>query len=361
MNPEELRRLHERYERGEISPELYHRELSNLGRSMTPAGTVDPYNTPLGGSQAPTVSGGESRIDSRGRLLVETPYEERRGLFGRRDRIEDEGLQSVDTTGMTEEEKRQIRESEIYGEKPNEEPFRLNYRPGMDVRSKAAYAGAQFGRASEMTGTRKGFATGAGVIAGLSGALDLATTGLSAYASERQGVESELDRRRRAQEEELTYRSTIDRGRDNRTTGFHKYGGEHKTPAERFNDIMTGKVGRYQVGGEVPMEQPPQEQPMEQQPDEQNPNEGLIVIAQQLMEEFSTLEEMAEYLHQEQIEPEIAQAILDIVRMMEQEAPQQQAQEQELPKSAVMRDTMSGGMEASMGFKYGGRKYPKLF
>lgn len=126
----------------------------------------------------------------------------------------------------------------------------------------------------------------------------------------------------------------------------------------KTRDFITDAPDRlkFEDGGELPQEGAPQQL-------DPNVQEEIQVIASQLSEEFQTIEEAAGYLQEQGIEPQMAEMILEVFRMIKEEQSVSEGQQEELPKSQVMRDTMSGGMEMDMGFRYGGRKnrnYPKL-
>lgn len=126
----------------------------------------------------------------------------------------------------------------------------------------------------------------------------------------------------------------------------------------KTKDFMVEAPNRqvFEGGGEMPTQETPQPQV---DPDTQ---EEIQVLATQLSEEFKTIEEAASYLEEQGIEPQMAEMILEVFRMIKEEQGVTEGQP-EPPKSQIMRDNMSSGMEVDMGFKYGGRKqkiYPKL-
>jgi hypothetical protein len=189
---------------------------------------------------------------------------------------------------------------------------------------------------------------------------NIARTGFSGFASGQASKNRELESREEATRK--MKRFTNDQG-GNLDPGswYGQYGGEKMSPAQRYQDIEA--MYNYQEGGEMPPMEQPQEQmsPQEEQQQQGIPEEEMMVIAQQLMQEFQTMEEMQEYLMQQELPPAVVEQILQAVSILAQEGggAQEPAQPEQMPKSQVMRDTMSGDMSVEMGFRYGGR-YPKL-
>lgn len=205
-------------------------------------------------------------------------------------------------------------------------------------------------------GNKKRAFAGAGAVG-----LGLARIGFSGLASGKASKDNYMDSREEAARK--MKRFTTDQGGDLDRTGawYGQYGGEKMSPAQRYQDIEA--MYNYQEGGEMPPMEQPQEQmpPQEGQQQQGIPEEEMMVIAQQLMQEFQTMEEMQEYLMQQELPPAVVEQILQAVSILAQEGggAQEPAQPEQMPKSQVMRDTMSGDMSVEMGFRYGGR-YPKL-
>jgi hypothetical protein len=132
----------------------------------------------------------------------------------------------------------------------------------------------------------------------------------------------------------------------------------YMTPSDRFNNIFRRRRAQEDPIGAVRMHFEDGGEAMMQEPQQGQVNQDeIMVLAQQLTQEFSTIEEADKYLQEQGIEPEMREMILQVFAEMVQG--QQGQQEEQIPKSAVMRDTMSGNMETGNFFRRGG-KYPRL-
>jgi hypothetical protein len=282
---------------------------------------------------------------------------------------------------------------------------------GGDMNTNAYLTGRAFGAEKGSRGKVLGMVAGVGNLG-----LGLARTIGSGYANAKMYDETmDTYRRNRAMDRQYT---TIPSYNDTNNTGgsMNKYGGEKKyknggqtdmTPMDRYNRIMHSRSymkngGRkmYEYGGEMPNQsseldilmqmkgmnsidfesedknklyqeakqmkrmmeeggeieqEQPQQQPQQEAQPEIDPK--LVEIAQDMTEDFATVEEAQAYLEQEGVSPQMIEQVLQIFTMIKQE--QEGAQRSQPPSSGVMNNNMSSGM--SMEFRYGGRsKYPKL-
>lgn len=278
---------------------------------------------------------------------------------------------------------------------------------GGDMNTNAYLTGRAFGAEKGSRGRGLGIASGIGNLS-----LGLARTIGSGYANSKMYDET-MDTYRRNRAMDRQYTTTPSYYDTNNTGGSMKYGGEKKyksggetdmTPMDRYNRIMhsqsymkNGGRKMYKNGGEMPnqsseldllmqmkgmnsidfesedknklyqedeqmkrmmeeggeVEQEPQQQ-QEAQP-EIDPK--LVEIAQDMTEDFATVEEAQAYLEQEGVSPQMIEQVLQLFMMIKQE--KEGSQQRQPPSSSVMNDNMSSGM--SMEFRYGGRsKYPKL-
>lgn len=229
------------------------------------------------------------------------------------------------------------------------DPFlNLPMYTGMDLGSRARMSGMAFGAGDIARGVAGAGSTLFGVGREFLGGL----SGTQATRRNYQDSNQEMNRLK------TRYTNEYGKGVDDTGSWYGQYGGEKVSPVERFNQL-------FQEGGEMEqMAQMEQEAQMGQmEPQEQPQQQGgvseeqVLEIAQQLLQEFETIEQMQQYLMEQELPEEFIQVVLETVAAMAQGQP---TQEEEMPKSQVMRDTMSGGMDMeSMGFRYGG-KYPKL-
>ena len=401
MNPEELRR---QLENGNITWAEYLDTMSSL-QSSYPQGMY--MST---GQRTDSPTGYERRFGTKSSMPTTGQYESQEDYI---EQMQEAQAGSPDAKSYEQlaQEYDQLGQPQGGGQTTGQGAFmgpRYLNPWGGDMNTNAYMLGRAFGSEKGSRGRGLGIASGIGNLG-----LGLART-IGSGVGYAKRYDETMDTYRRNRTMDRTYTNQPSYYDTNMTGGqMGKYGGEKKyeyggkadsTPIDRYQRIMNSrsymkKGGKkmYQNGGDVEMlseldmlmqlknvGQPnfaPDEDNRLKQLDtnlnqfmeeggeiqqEQNPQQGqpeidpeLLQIAQEMAQEFSSVEEAQAYLEQEGVRPEMIEQVLELFLMVLQEQGQQQQQERQPASSGVMRNTMAGDM--SMEFRYGGRrKYPKL-